>query len=180
MTTPLVEPSALSNFIKESCPTSLSESEQVYHQLAVHVLHDLQYQHIWSNLSLHLLSPLTGDPLPRPIISGFPPKRVYVHPDEQIENLDKGVREEDLPSEPEWVLPTQIREKWSLKAFAGVFDAITETPQEPIRSLDERKTSESNSKPRRGGKRILLATVNDDSTIVYYIIHDGIVKPRQN
>lgn len=29
-------------------------------------------------------------------------------------------------------------------------------------------------------KRILLATLHDDSTIVYYIMHDGIVKPRQN
>ncbi len=30
------------------------------------------------------------------------------------------------------------------------------------------------------GKRVLLATIQDDSTIVYYFIHDGIVKPRQN
>ena len=29
-------------------------------------------------------------------------------------------------------------------------------------------------------KRVLLATVDDDSTVVYYIVHDGIVKPRQN
>jgi len=29
-------------------------------------------------------------------------------------------------------------------------------------------------------KRLLLATLQDDSTVVYYIIHDGIVKPRQN
>jgi len=26
----------------------------------------------------------------------------------------------------------------------------------------------------------LLATLTDDSTVVYYIMHDGIVKPRQN
>lgn len=29
-------------------------------------------------------------------------------------------------------------------------------------------------------KRVLLATLDDDSTVVYYIVHDGIVKPRQN
>ena len=29
-------------------------------------------------------------------------------------------------------------------------------------------------------KRLLLATLDDDSTVVYYIVHDGIVKPRQN
>jgi tRNA-splicing endonuclease subunit Sen15 len=29
-------------------------------------------------------------------------------------------------------------------------------------------------------KRVTIALVNDDGTIVYYFIHDGIVKPRQN
>ena len=29
-------------------------------------------------------------------------------------------------------------------------------------------------------KRLLLAILDDDSTIVYYIVHDGLVKPRQN
>lgn len=29
-------------------------------------------------------------------------------------------------------------------------------------------------------KRVLLATVEEDSTVVYYVVHDGIVKPRQN
>jgi tRNA-splicing endonuclease subunit Sen15 len=32
----------------------------------------------------------------------------------------------------------------------------------------------------RKTKRLLLATLDDDSTVVYYIVHDGIVKPRQN
>jgi len=27
---------------------------------------------------------------------------------------------------------------------------------------------------------VLLATLHDDSTVVYYVMHDGIVKPRQN
>lgn len=29
-------------------------------------------------------------------------------------------------------------------------------------------------------KRITLALVNDDGTVTYYFIHDGVVKPRQN
>ncbi|KAK6204931.1 tRNA-splicing endonuclease subunit Sen15 [Scheffersomyces amazonensis] len=29
-------------------------------------------------------------------------------------------------------------------------------------------------------KKIIIAIVNDDSTVVYYNIHDGLVKPRQN
>ena len=33
---------------------------------------------------------------------------------------------------------------------------------------------------RRGGKRMMLATLSDDSTVVYYLVHEGLVKPRQN
>ena len=33
---------------------------------------------------------------------------------------------------------------------------------------------------RKRLKRVLLATLSDDSTVVYYIVHDEIVKPRQN
>ena len=33
---------------------------------------------------------------------------------------------------------------------------------------------------RKRQKRVLLATLHDDSTVVYYVMHDGIVKPRQN
>ncbi len=33
--------------------------------------------------------------------------------------------------------------------------------------------------PKRG-KRVLLATVQDDSTVTFYWIFDGLVKPRQN
>ena len=89
------------------------------------------------------------------------------------------------------MLPTQLTEKWSLRRFAEVFDAVGELPERPegvdggegverkdVR--DEGQKSRGKGEKRRGGKRVLLATVNDDSTIVYYIVHDGIVKPRQN
>jgi tRNA-splicing endonuclease subunit Sen15, fungi type len=29
-------------------------------------------------------------------------------------------------------------------------------------------------------KRVVMAILDDDSTVVYYIVHDGVVKPRQN
>lgn len=29
-------------------------------------------------------------------------------------------------------------------------------------------------------KRVTVGIINDDGTIVYYFIHDGVVKPRQN
>ena len=89
--------------------------------------------------------------------------------------LKAGVKEEDVPVEREWVLPTHLREKWSLRRFAEVFDAVAEKPPELDQGVEE-----AGKGKRRGGKRVLLATVSDDSTVVYYIVHDGIVKPRQN
>lgn len=92
--------------------------------------------------------------------------------------LKRGVKEKDTPAEREWVLPTHIREKWTLRGFAGVFDAVGE---EPPGEGDEKEREVGTAEGRRmGGKRVLLAVVGDDSTVVYYIVHEGIVKPRQN
>ncbi|MCJ1474930.1 hypothetical protein MMC13_003590 [Lambiella insularis] len=127
----------------------------------------------------------------------MPPNRVYVHPDEQIEMLKEKITEQDVEGEREWVLPTHLREKWSLRRFAEVFDAVgTEPPGEGKQEVEgrgqdeepgevegigvETETGSQKGMKRRGGKRVLLATVSDDSTIVYYIVHDGLVKPRQN
>ncbi|KAI1431169.1 tRNA-splicing endonuclease subunit Sen15 [Xylaria sp. CBS 124048] len=131
------------------------------------VLDNLKYQHDWTELQILTHSSTTSDPLVRPMISGLPPRRLYVHPDDQIaivqSNAVSGGTIFDRP-EVEWVLPTHISEKWTLKAFAAVFDSLPAQPS---------------SHPERP-KRIVLATIHDDSTIVYYIMHDGIVKPRQN
>lgn len=92
--------------------------------------------------------------------------------------LKVGVKETDVPLEREWVLPTHLREKWSLRKFAEVFDAVGKIP---LGEGGEEKGGEGeDDRARRGGKRVLLATVGDDSTVLYYIVHDGIVKPRQN
>ena len=105
-----------------------------------------------------------------------------MHPDDQVEELKNGVDPLKRNPEREWVLPTQLVEKWSLKKFGEVFDAIGEEPplEDGARDSEEGfSESRSNGKKRRG-KRVLLATLGDDSTVVYYIVHDGIVKPRQN
>ena len=174
--------SALSKYI--ACHPRPSGANESDYSLALQIQHNLQYQHDWSELSIHTHSPLTQQLLPRPLISGLPPHRIYVHPDDQVEELKRGIKEEDAEVEREWVLPTQLREKWNLRRFAEVFDAVgEEVPkshgaehgwEEMDLTIGERAGK------RRGGKRLLLATLGEDSTVVYYVMHDGIVKPRQN
>ena len=122
-----------------------------------------------------------------------------MHPDDQVEEVRRRVKEDDVVVEREWVLPTRLKEKWSLKGFAEVFDAVGEEPPPEAdggggggngggdrdeglenNGSGRRMSAVESKKPRRGGKRVLLATVGEDSTVVYYIMHDGIVKPRQN
>ncbi|KAL8757455.1 MAG: hypothetical protein Q9184_004205 [Pyrenodesmia sp. 2 TL-2023] len=176
-------PSALTSFIEASKPTDPSSSTLHQHALAAQVLHNLQYQHDWTSLQIHTESPTDHQPLPKPLVSGLPPHRIYIHPDEQIEMLKHSIQEKDILVEREWVLPTHLREKWSLRKFADVFDGITEVPLAGEMDNGGKpgdSTGLDQAKSRRGGKRLLLATVGDDSTVVYYVIHDGIVKPRQN
>jgi tRNA-splicing endonuclease subunit Sen15 len=160
-------------------PTSAPENEA----LAKIVLNNLENQHDWTGAKVH-----TQANLPRPMIYGLPPKRLYVHPDEQIALIKaEKNRSERIPQPPEveWVLPLHLAEKWSPAQFAAVFDAIDTIPPG---SVDEEESTDPEDadaqwKLWRGakrGKRILLATVQDDSTITYYFMFDGLVKPRQN
>lgn len=142
------------------------------------VVNNLENQHDWTQVQIH-----NQDNLPRPLLYGLPPKRLYVHPDEQIEII-KAEKElnERIPQEPEleWVLPLHLAEKWSIANFSAVFDAITAVPPggESV-NISEDAHWQLWRGPKRG-KRILLATVQDDSTVTYYWMHDGLVKPRQN
>jgi tRNA-splicing endonuclease subunit Sen15 len=164
--------SELDNLIASNTPKNSSPESVYYHNLALQVLHNLQYQQRWTNLQIHTASPITQKPLVRPIVSGLPPRRLYIHPDEQIDMLKAGQVTVTAQPEPEWVLPTHLREGWSLKRFAEIFDAIgIVPPAEDVKSKQNQW---------RTTKRVLLATLQDDSTVVYYIVHDGIVKPRQN
>jgi tRNA-splicing endonuclease subunit Sen15, fungi type len=209
-----IAPAALQQLIAEHGSIESSFDEDIsqwdlYYNLALAVMHNLQHQQRWTQLKLHTVSPLPPyDPLIRPLLSGLPPRRLYVHPDEQIEHLkqerDKlktrtdsstpseqspmsaGAKDTDtdLPPVREWVLPVHIRETWTLSRLSSVFDGISNVPPdvepgdtELIARSDDPIPSPSKWQTT---KRVLLATVDDDSTIVYYIVHDGIVKPRQN
>lgn len=137
----------------------MQSSTQAIRNVTDSVLHNLEDQHDWTDLTLHQT---TSDDQ-RALIRGLPPRRLYLHPDDQIAALTHEHKTgERLFQDPEneWVLAVHQAERLSLADFAAVFDSIG-------------KTSER-------AKRITLAIVHNDSTVVYYLIHEGIVKPRQN
>ncbi|KAK4227551.1 tRNA-splicing endonuclease subunit Sen15 [Podospora fimiseda] len=146
--------------------------------LAKIVLDNLKYQHDWTEVYIHTQSNLT-----RPLIYGLPPKRLYIHPDEQIETIKaEKDRNNRIPQKPEneWVLPLYLAEKWTPAQFAAVFDAIKPHPPSSDIVQETDNTPWMAWRGSKRGKRILLATVQDDSTVTYYWLHDGLVKPRQN
>ncbi|KAJ8115803.1 hypothetical protein OPT61_g2618 [Boeremia exigua] len=184
-----VAPAQVQMFVADSAKLSSSTHLPGLHSLALQILHNLQHQHYWTDLKVHTHSPLTNEPLPRPLVSGLPPQRLYVHPDEQVELLKNADRQRkaaegageksglEVKAEPEheWVLPTRLKEQWTLRRLAEVFDDISLLPPQTSATAYE-----APSNPWRTTKRVVLATVDTDSTVVYYIVHDGVVKPRQN
>lgn len=154
--------------------------------LAQIVLNNLENQQDWTRLQIH-----HGPSHPRPLISGLSPRRLYTHPDEQIEILkaERHLGGARLPQPPEfeWVLPVHLAEKPTIGQFAAVFDSIDALPPDALSEDDTAAEAGDDAAARwkqwRGSKRqkrIVLAVVQDDSTVSYYVMHDGIVKPRQN
>lgn len=178
--------SALQTLIETSLsPNLTSFHSSCHHAVAIQVLHNLQYQHEWTSLQIHTHAPLPSSSapklLPRPLISGLPPQRIYIHPDEQIEMLKRGINENDGAIEREWVLPARLTEKWTLRRFADVFDGLRQCSLNgEAGEVEQGGQSWRWEKGMKKAKRVLLAVAGDDSTIVYYVVHDGIVKPRQN
>jgi len=142
------------------------------------VLDNLSGQHDWSLLETHKRCATSGLSLPRTIISGLPPRRLYVHPDEQIQALElekSGGNPPPRTPEFEWVLPVFMAEAWSLHDLADVFASLSRLP---ARNNDDESSRRWNS--AKCGKRLLLGIVHNDSTVLYYLVHDGTVKPRPN
>jgi tRNA-splicing endonuclease subunit Sen15 len=61
----------------------------------------------------------------------------------------------------EIVLPARIGEEVSPKRLNTIFNDMQQA---------------QGTRP----KRLIIGIVNDDSTVVYYFIHDGLVKPKKN
>lgn len=61
----------------------------------------------------------------------------------------------------EWIVPIEYNHDITVKQINSWFESIEEL---------------STVRP----KRVTVGVINDDGTVVYYFIHDGVVKPRQN
>ncbi|EMG46893.1 SEN15 tRNA-splicing endonuclease subunit SEN15 [Candida maltosa Xu316] len=86
----------------------------------------------------------------------------------ESENILSGLPKEkltntDVDITKEWIIPRTLTDsKLSVLQINSFFKTITKLNNE-VRP-----------------KRIILGIVNDDGTVVYYFVHDGITKPRQN
>jgi hypothetical protein len=166
-------------------------------------IHDLQTPNVSVSSPSNSISTEQLSSSPSYLISGIPPHRIYTHPDEQLFMLERGLRDDDIELERMFVVPTAHGQSWSLRKMAAVFDALPEDEEEShAQSLDDAKESGDSAEKaaklteyyeyRRkarvtkewGGKRLLLAMVDrsmgGDGTVVYYVVQEGAVKPRQN
>ncbi len=120
---------------------------------ALRVKHNLTYHHLWSNLSMvDLEDQIT-------VILGTPP--VKTSPSDS-----------STQSSPEWVLPIHANGVWSVSKTDNVFRKITKYLKESGQSMKTLKELRP--------QKIIMAMINDDGTIVYYIVKDGVAKPRKN
>ena len=167
-------PSSLTTLIQHSSKTDDDP-------LTTQILHNLQHQHLWTSLHIHQLDNTLL------LISGIPPSRIYTHPDEQLYLLEKGLTDL-VVAERFFVLPTAQGQSWSLRRIARVFDALPDNNDEegkdPRLAEYYARRDEARITQEWGGKRLLLAMVDKamggDGTVVYYIVQEGAVKPRQN
>ena len=72
------------------------------------------------------------------------------------------------------MLPVSLREKWSLRKWAEVFDAL------PEMDGDEGGDGNGEKDKEQEGKKLTMGVASDDSTVVYYVVGEGIIKPKQN
>jgi tRNA-splicing endonuclease subunit Sen15 len=70
---------------------------------------------------------------------------------------------DDTQLSEEYILPVRTEQKWTVRQWKEVFEGI-------------RTATQSESVPRR----VVMAMVTNDGTVVYYFINNGLVKPRKN
>ncbi|KAK9360039.1 Sen15 protein-domain-containing protein [Lipomyces starkeyi] len=125
--------------------------------IAYRVKQNLDLHHLWTDLSIHRVNVVSPESFPVlddgqiVLVLGRPPDKLY-----STDSYD-----EDGSPKDEWVLPVRTEAKWSLKRWVGVFESIT-----AYQGL--------------APDRILMAMYTEDSTVVYYFVHWGLIRPRKN
>lgn len=187
-----------------------SNQEAPHLATAAQVQHNLEHQHLWTSLTGYTIpgdstqtGPLQAPQESIPLISGYPPHRVYTHPDEQLYMLENKIQEDDLQPERMFVVPTTQGQPWSLRHMAVVFDRLPEFIEQArendgslgVKSADDpekaeklakyyAKKAEAGRTKEWGSQRLLLAMIDKgmggDGTVAYYVVQEGEVKPRQN
>ncbi|CEP21239.1 unnamed protein product [Cyberlindnera jadinii] len=85
------------------------------------------------------------------VLSGIP--KNHLLGDDEEEGNQGGV---PAPIKPEFVLPIMLGEQLTPSRLSTVFEQL------------------------HSPKRLVAGVVNDDGTVVYYIVHNGIAKPKKN
>jgi hypothetical protein len=178
---------------------------------AAQVQHNLQHQHLWTSLTNYTIpgnaaqtEPLQAPKDPISLVSGYPPHRIYTHPDEQLYMLENKIKEEDLNPERMFVVATKQGQPWTLRHAAVVFDRLPEFVEQAreydggslgVKAADDpekqekltqyyAKKEEALRTGEWGSRPVLLAMVDKgmggDGTVAYYVVQEGEVKPRQN
>ncbi|OOQ91352.1 hypothetical protein PEBR_00217 [Penicillium brasilianum] len=204
---PTLAPSALTKLIESASASGnplAATTIQILHNLQhQHLWTSLQIHDISTTnaTDLNTTDSISSDS-PQTLISGVPPHRVYTHPDEQLYMLEKGIAEDDLRPERLFVIPTAQGQTWSLRRMAAAFDSLAtledssgseeewssneSTDPEKAKKLDEYYEKKKIAKETKewGTRRALLAMTNrgmgGEGTVVYYVVQEGEVKPRQN
>lgn len=118
--------------------------------------------------------------------------------------LENKIKEDELKPEPMFVVPTVKGQAWSLRHMAVVFDRLPEFTEQAreqdgesldVTTADDlekqeklaryyTKKEEALRTGEWGSQRVLLAMVDKgmggEGTVVYYVVQEGEVKPRQN
>lgn len=68
---------------------------------------------------------------------------------------------DDEKADVEYILPVKTESKWTISRWNDVFDSLGDKEGKLIR-------------------RIIMAMVTIDSTVVYYFINNGLIKPRKH
>ncbi|KAK7207223.1 Sen15 protein-domain-containing protein [Myxozyma melibiosi] len=125
--------------------------------LAHRVKRNLDLQHLWTELSIHRVPVLAPDAFE--FLDGGELVFVLGRPADRLYATDE-YDEDGLPVH-EWILPVRTESTWSIQRTVAVFESLEAYTRAPV-------------------KRVLMGMYTDDSTVVYYFVHKGLIKPRKH